>query len=146
MNRRIGKLITIGLFAALPLAWPASASAQDDPPPADSAANNGTLEGNKHEGINPGAPPVRADPLDTGDTRTPAQRKAGDLDQVAPPPGQTPSETPNTSDHKKDDSARPNRQLQHDDSTGSERLDSTRPQSINGANTSDPIRSRNQPQ
>ena len=144
MNRRIGKLITVGLFAALSLAWPVSARADDPNPPSDTAnpAATGTLEGNTKDGINPVAP-MTDNPIDTTDTRTPAQQKAGDLDHMAPPPGSAPSATPDTSDHTTGDHKQPERQLRRDDSSGANRLDNVRPQSLDAPDTSDPVRTRN---
>jgi hypothetical protein len=64
MNRRIGRLIQIGLFAALPVGWTATAFAQST---TGSAVGSDT-------GINPL-------PKDDSSSLTKDQKKAGDIDQ-----------------------------------------------------------------
>jgi hypothetical protein len=68
MNRRIGRLVQIGLFAALPVGWTATALAQN------TAGSN--VSGDT--GINP---------LPSDNSLTKDQKKAGDIDQNLGNPG-----------------------------------------------------------
>jgi hypothetical protein len=79
MNRRIGKWIRVGLFAVVPLAGRA-VLAQASDTPSGIKGTTGASGGQPAGGL----PDVNQPPPVTDDTRTPAQQRAGKLEESPP--------------------------------------------------------------